>query len=250
MDKGIDLWNKILTAAMQTPGVKVNRNEFLRKSFKAHYTDEQITQFLENGTIGTVPVSILDELATDCINRHTRIVTTTSFVCGIPGGFALLGTIPSDLIQYYFHVFVLSQKVAYLYGYPDLCDDEGHFTDDAKEILTVFVGVMGGVTAANKVVQEIAEQVQKALLKRMPTYVLTKTFLYPLVKQVAKWIGINLTKQSFARGLGKVVPIIGGFVSGLLTYITFKPQSKKLKRQLRDQMLQAYEQVNELKIES
>ena len=75
----------------------------------------------------------------------------------------------------------------------------------------------------------------------MPRYALTRTFLYPIVKQVAKWIGINLTKQSFARGLSKVVPIIGGFVSGILTYVTFKPQAKKLKRVLRDEMLQAYE---------
>ena len=152
MDKGIELWNKVLTAAMQTPGVKVNRDEFLRKSFKAHYSEEQVTQFLQEGTIGTIPIQILDELASDCIAHHTRIATLTSFVCGIPGGFAMLGTIPSDLIQYYFHVFVLSQKLAYLYGYPNLCDEKGNFNKNAKEILTVFVGLMGGVTAANVVV--------------------------------------------------------------------------------------------------
>ena len=240
MDKGIDLWNKILAKAMQTPGVKVNRNEFLRKSFNSHYTEEQISQFLEQGTVGNVPINILDELAGDCIAHHTRISTATSFVCGIPGGFAMLGTIPSDLIQYYFHVFVLSQKLAYLYGYPNLCDEDGNFVEGATDILTVFVGLMGGVTAANIVVQEIAEQVQKTLLKRMPRYALTRTFLYPLVKQVAKWIGINLTKQSFARGVSKVVPLIGGLVSAILTYITFRPQARKMKQQLRDQMLNAY----------
>ena len=108
-------------------------------------------------------------------------------------------------------------------------------------MLTIFVGVMGGVAAANKVIQEIAEQVQKEVLRRLPRYALTKGVLYPLIKQIAKWVGINLTKQSFSRGVSKLVPIIGGVVSGGLTYVTFKPQSKKLKEQLRSKMLLAYE---------
>jgi uncharacterized membrane protein len=174
----------------------------------------------------------LDKIASECISYHVKFVTASSTALGIPGGFTMLGTIPGDLAQYYYHVFVLAQKLSYIYGYPDLCDENGNFTEDAAEMLTIFVGVMGGVAAANKVIQEIAEQVQKEVLRRLPRYALTKGVLYPLVKQIAKWVGINLTKQSFSRGVSKLVPIIGGVVSGGLTYVTFKPQSKKLKEQL------------------
>lgn len=241
MEKGIELWKKVLTTAMQLPGVKVNRDSFLKKELTIYCTDIQLAELLEKGTVGVIPIEILDKIASESISYHVKLVTASSTALGIPGGFAMVGTIPSDLAQYYYHVFALAQKLAYIYGYPDLCDENGNFTEDAAEMLTIFVGVMGGVAAANKVIQEIAEQVQKEVLRRLPRYALTKGVLYPLVKQIAKWVGINLTKQSFSRGVSKLVPIIGGVVSGGLTYVTFKPQSKKLKKQLRSKMLLAYE---------
>lgn len=70
---------------------------------------------------------------------------------------------------------------------------------------------------------------------------MTKTFIYPIVKQTAKWLGIQVTKTSFSRSVAKIVPIIGGIVSGGLTYVTFKPQAKKLMRALRNTMITAYE---------
>jgi uncharacterized membrane protein len=241
MEKGIELWKKVLTTAMQLPGVKVNRDSFLKKELTIYCTDIQLAELLEKGTVGVIPIEILDKIASESISYHVKLVTASSTALGIPGGFAMVGTIPSDLAQYYYHVFALAQKLAYIYGYPDLCDENGNFTEDAAEMLTIFVGVMGGVAAANKVIQEIAEQVQKEVLRRLPRYALTKGVLYPLIKQIAKWVGINLTKQSFSRGVSKLVPIIGGIVSGGLTYVTFKPQSKKLKEQLRGKMLLAYE---------
>ena len=81
-------------------------------------------------------------------------------------------------------------------------------------------------------IQELAKNFAKEIVKRLPKYALTKTVIYPIVKQVAKWIGVKLTKDSFAKGLGKVVPILGGVISGGLTYVTFRPGAKKLKNTL------------------
>ena len=144
----------------------------------------------------------------------------------------MAATIPADLAQYYYHVFVLSQKMAYLYGFPDLTDEDGVLTEEAKNVMTLFAGAMMGVGIANEAIQKIAENLAKEIVKRLPKYALTKTVIYPIVKQVAKWIGIKLTKDSFAKGLGKIVPILGGVISGGLTYVTFRPGAKKLKNTL------------------
>lgn len=240
MEKGIQLWNKIVTLALEMPGIRINRDVFLRSQLRIYCTDVQISKVLERGTIGIVSTEVLDKIASDCINNHTIKATALSTALGMPGGFAIVGTVPGDFAQYYYHVFVVAQKLAYIYGYPDLCDENGNFTEDSIQLLTVFVGVMSGVAAANKVIQEIAEQVQKEILRRLPRYALTKTLLYPLVEQVAKWIGVSITKQSFARSVGKIVPFVGGAVSGGLTYMTFKPQSKKLQKGLREKMILAH----------
>ena len=241
MSKEIKIWNKVLSAVIQIPGVKVNRDSFLQEKLSIYCTASQISLAIEKGTIGNIDEKVLDKIAKECIQSHTIKVTAISTALGMPGGFAVLGTIPGDLSQYYYHVFVLSQELAYIYGYPDLCDENGTFTESAQNLLTTFVGVMGGVVAANKVIQEIAEQAQKQVLRRLPQYALTKGILYPMIKQIAKWIGVSLTKQSFARGVSKFVPIIGGIVSGGLSYYTFKPQAKKLMGKLKTTMLLAYE---------
>ena len=77
-------------------------------------------------------------------------------------------------------------------------------------------------------------------MKRLPQYALTQGVIFPLVRQVAKWIGVSLTKQSFSRGVAKFVPIVGGLVSGVLTFFTFRHQSKKLKNKLKESMMLAY----------
>lgn len=241
MDKEIQIWNKVLSAAMSMPGVKVNRSQYLREQLATYRIDnDKIEAAIEQGPIGLIPMEVLDKLAKSSIGYHTRMATGVSTALGMPGGLAVLGTIPSDIAQFYFHVFVVSQKVAYIYGYPDLCDEKGNFSDSAADMLTVFVGVMSGVAAANKVIQELSEQFGKMVMKRLPQYALTQGVIFPLVRQVAKWIGVSLTKQSFSRGVAKFVPIVGGLVSGVLTFFTFRNQSKKLKNKLKESMMLAY----------
>ena len=38
-----------------------------------------------------------------------------------------------------------------------------------------------------------------------------------------------MTKQIFANGVSKIVPVIGGIAAGGLTYATFKPCANRLK---------------------
>lgn len=148
----------------------------------------------------------------------------------------MAATIPGEMVQYYWHTFVLAQKLAYLYGIPDLRDEEGNLSETSQDMLTLFVGVMMGAAAANNVIKNLSKAFAEQVVKRLPRQALTKTVYYPIIKQVAKWIGINLTKSSFAKGLGKAIPILGGAISGALTFASFRPSAKRLQKKLREQM--------------
>ena len=41
-----------------------------------------------------------------------------------------------------------------------------------------------------------------------------------------------MTKQIFAKGVAKVVPVLGAVTSGGLTFATFKPMAEKLRKHL------------------
>ena len=56
-----------------------------------------------------------------------------------------------------------------------------------------------------------------------------------------------MTKEVFAKGVSKIIPVVGGFVSGGLTYVTYRPMSIKFKNYLEGLDLASVEHYEELK---
>lgn len=224
-------WDIIMENSLKLPFIKVNRDEYLKGAFSS-YGD--ISDLSNKRPIDVFDEKIIEKVANATINKHVLEVTSTSAVAGIPGGFAMLGTIPADITQYYYHVILVSQKLGYIYGWPDLLDEKQEFSETSRNVLTLFVGVMLGAGAANKAVTEIGQKLSTQVAKRLPQQALTKTAYYPIIKQVGKWIGLKVTKESFAKGASKIVPVLGGVLSGGLTFFTFKPMANKLQKQLKE----------------
>ena len=227
----VDLWNKAMKMAMAIPLVKVNREEFLKKELAPFCTPEQIQIAISETPIKVLTVGQIYKIANGCIKYHLTLVCSVSALAGLPGGLGM-GTIPADITQFYAHVFALTQKMLYIYGWPDLQTEDGKLTDEATQILTLFTGVMMGSQVASDALKQLANAFAQQVAVRLPKQALTKHAIYNISKQVAKWIGIKLTKDSFSKGISKVIPLIGAPISASLTYWTFKPMANKLKRYL------------------
>ena len=226
-------WDKVMNLALSMPMVKVDRTAFLTKEFSMYDNADQLR---DKRPIDLFDAEAIERAARGVINSHLATATVTSTAAGIPGGLAMAATMPADIAQYYWHVLVVAQKLGYLYGWPDLLDDKGQITEGTRNVLTLFVGVMFGAQAASKLVGEIAKRVSLQAAKRLPQQALTKTVYYPVVKQVAKWIGVKMTKDTFGKGVGKAIPILGGVLSGAITAFSFKPMAEKLQKHLREEM--------------
>ena len=235
MEKENVVWNKILATVLKMPGVKVDRIGFLRKELRPYCNQSRLQIIGSVRPYTVVSEEVIDKLARQCVRHHTTLATATSAVAGLPGGLAMAATMPADLTQYFYHVFVLSQKLAYLYGYPDFCEDDGELSDMANDLLTIFMGVMMGAPVAEKGITELSKAVAGSAVTRLPRVALTKVAIFPIVNQVAKLIGARLTKDSFAKGVGRFIPLAGGLFSGGLTLFTFRKGANRLRRQLRAQ---------------
>ncbi|MDR2485485.1 MAG: hypothetical protein LBD55_08825 [Treponema sp.] len=225
------IWYGILDAALKLPGAKVDRNEFLTKGLSGSNQDE-LARILDAGPgKAGIPVDVLDKAADKEIRDHTAIVTGTSFLAGLPGGLAMVGTIPADLAQYYWHVIVIAQKLAYIYGWPDL---QGEDNEDFLSMLTILIGIMSGAKEASEVFKPLSETLSKdAAVKKLPKVMLVKAGVPQIVKQVAIRLGANLAKQGISKGISKIIPILGGAISGLVSFATFAPMANTLKDALR-----------------
>lgn len=223
----------VLNSAAHLPGIRINREEFLKKELSKFFDDEIVEKAVAtNPAQAGIGQKIIEQIAKSCIKYEATKVTALSAAAGIPGGIAMAATIPADLAQYFGHIIRILQKLVYLYGWQELFYDEESYDDETNNQLTLFIGVMFGVNAAQTAIRKLAAAIAIKAEKTLIRKALTKGVIYPIVKQVAKAIGIKMTKEIFAKGVGKVVPVIGGVVSGGLTLATFVPMSKKLQKYL------------------
>lgn len=147
----------------------------------------------------------------------------------------MLATIPADVTQYYVHAFRVMQKLAYLYGWKDFLGDLNEIDDETLGKMSLFLGVMLGVSGAASSLTTFAKQIARpALQKQIAKRTLTKTAWYGPMKQVLKHVGIRISKDSFAKGVTRTVPVVGGVISGGMTLVALKSQSTRLHKHLRE----------------
>ena len=223
----------LLKETVKLPMVRIDRDAFLRAELSPHFDAETVNKAIAvNPAYAGITTDKIKKIANNCIDHETTKVTTLSFAAGIPGGLAMLGTVPADLAQYFGHVLRIAQKLIYLYGWQELFDENGHMDDGTANLLTLFVGVMFGVNGATSAITKIAETAAQKTAKTLAQKALTKGMIYPVVKKVATALGVKMTKDVFAKGVSKVIPIFGGIASGTITYVTYKPMAKKLRDHL------------------
>ena len=236
----------IIAQAMKMPGVKIDRKEYLTKELHKYYPNNIVSAAIETTPYKAgVTKQGLDHIAKDSIKYETLEVTAVSAIAGIPGGLAMAATIPADITQYFVFMIRAAQKLAYLYGYPEIELSEDFLDDAAMNELLIFLGVMLGVQEANVALKTLTEIIAQSLPKKLAQKALTKGTIYPMVKKIAQAIGVKMTKDIFSKGVGKVIPVVGGVVSGGLTFVTFKPCCYRLRKELEKNLLSdmAYEDL-------
>lgn len=228
---------KFLTTVLRLRGVRIERDQFLKTELhKRGIAPAQITHAIDDSpaAAGITPL-LLDEIAQASIEFERNKSSTLSFAAGVPGGFAMLATVPGDITQFYVHVFRIMQKLAYLYGWQSFLEDTENVDDETLGKLTGFLGVMMGIAGATGSIRHFAIRVARpAVEKKIANVALTKTAWYLPMKQTLRLVGVQVTKQSLARTVTKVIPLVGGVVSGGFTYIAFNTQSKRLMGYLRE----------------
>jgi hypothetical protein len=217
-------------------GVRVDREQFLTAELRrSGVAGDVVARAVKDrpAAAGVTP-GTLEEIARRSIAFETRKSAGLSFAAGLPGGWALVGTVPGDIAQYYVHAFRVMQKLAYLYGWQSLLDDIDDVDDETLGKLGTFLGVMMGVAGASSALTGFANNIARpALQKQLAGKALTKTAYYPLVKQTLKRVGVQINKQVFAKTVTKVVPVLGGVMSGGLTWASLRTGSTRLAKHLR-----------------
>lgn len=160
--------------------------------------------------------------------------SSASFAAGLPGGIGLAATIPADTAQFFGFALRLAQEIGYLYGYDDFWEDGELDVERVNRELILFLGVMFGVGGATATIKALSAQLSKEALKKIPNKALTKTVYYPIIKKMSAMIGVQMTKDTFAKGISKMIPLAGGVISGGITYSSMTKMGNRLMHALEE----------------
>lgn len=223
----------IITNAIKIPGVKVDRKKFLAERFANEVDDLQ--NLIDIGPVAAgFSEEKLKRMSNKLILERTTYSSLASFAMGIPGVLSTAISVPADVLQFYGMTLRLVQELAYLYGADDIWKDGKVDEEMVRNQLILYCGVMFGVAGAAKAVRVLSTQIAKTIAKKLPQQALTKTFWYPIIKKIGTSIGVKVTKKALTNGLTTVVPVIGGVVSGVMTFASMKPMAEKLQKTLED----------------
>lgn len=238
-DGQIDI-EDIIIMGLKTPGIGINRTDFIKKELSRKYSKETIEKAIATTPLNAgISLEEINLIADNVIKYERNCVSGISTALGAPGGAAMAVTIPADIIQYYGYMLRAAQKLMYLYGFPEIDVNEKGQTFDTEtlNLLIVCLGVMYGVAGANNAIKAMAKALAVGVEKKLINTALTKGTIYPIVKNVAKWFGVKMTKEVFAGFFKKAIPVIGGVIGGGITFISFKPCCEKLQKSLQDTAL-------------
>ena len=230
----------IIVIGLRTPGVNINRANFLQKELYKNHPQDVIDKAIETTPAKAgISKEEIDKIAEEVIKYERNCVSGISAALGMPGGVAMLATIPADVAQYYGYLLRATQKLLYLYGFPEIDTEEKgqKFDSETINILIICMGVMYGVAGANNALKTMAKALATGVEKKLLNTALTKTAIYPIVKSIAKWFGKKMTKEIFAGFFEKTIPVVGGIIGGGVTYLSFKPCCDTLKASLEDTLL-------------
>lgn len=230
----------VIVMATRIPGVHISRSAFLsRELFKNHPQEVIDRAIATTPAKAGIPADEIDKIADEVIKFERNCVSGISTALGVPGGWAMAATIPTDIVQYYAYILRAIQKLLYLYGFPEIASDEDGLRLDSQTVnqIILCIGVMSGVAGTNNAIKGLAKALANGVEKKLLKVALKKGTFYPLVKSIVKWFGVKLTKDIYAGFFKKAIPVAGAVIGGGITFFSFKPCCKRLKRTLQDTML-------------
>lgn len=226
-EKNYEVLLQTLNAASQLPLVKIKRDDFLRARFK---DDEHLDYFLENGPQSVYTSASLRKIADQIIKEMTTKTSAISFAAGLPGNpLIAVAAGGADVVQYFGFALNMAQQIAYLFGEDDLFNgDSNDLSEEAKVRIIAYLGVMFAAAGSAALLTNVSKKAGVTIGKRVAAKALTRTTWYPLMKKVGSAMGAKVTKKTVEKTITKSVPLIGGVISGGLTYVTFRPMGGKL----------------------
>lgn len=217
------IWDSVLLTGLRLPFAVVDRDSYLKRIFKR--------SFDKCSPVNVLPKSDVKKASNKAIVFHCVVVSAISFFLAIPQtGWPMYTACAIDFIQFQIVVFILTQKLIFIYGNPK---SETHADKkvDGKVLIS-----LGNEVKHDKIISRtmtsLLGMAVSTFIKRMAQKLIVRIFLLNLFKQASRILGLSISKDAFDAGLDIAVAITCAIVCAAVSYVLFYPMMKRLQRGL------------------
>ncbi len=224
--------NSIILKAIDNPATRVDREQFLRETmftYKPNLAQYEQQDFINN-PVRALGINEVNYIADKVIKNSVWKTTGLSFLAGLPGGAWGIAAAAPDVAQNLCYYIILSQKLAYLYGVNFY--ESTFSTDEYRNSSTLLcLGFMFDVNSVDMLIQKILDSAWQTSGKEVVEF-LMRTAGFALAKKILVVVGEKLTQKGATNVLGKAVPVLGGLLSGGMTFTSFRNSAASMQQKL------------------
>ncbi len=217
------VWDSVLLTGLRLPFAIVNRDSYLKRIFGRSFND--------CSPIDVLPRDDVKAASNRSVLFHTIVVSALSFLLAIPQtGWQMYMACVVDFLQFQIVVFILTQKLVFMYGNPK---SEEH---TEKKVEGKVLISLGNEAKHDKIISRtmtsLLGMAVSTFIKRMAQKLIVRVFLLNVFKQFSRILGLSVSKEAFDAGLDIAVAITCAIVCAVVSYILFYPMMKRLQRGL------------------
>ena len=240
-------WDSTLASALKLPLNRVSRYDFLAKSLNPFLSFDGLERLHTQAPQTLVSMRVIDRLASDVIEYHTKAAAGLAVGTGLLGGINVLLGASVDTLQYFGNLLQMTQKLAYLYGWEDFRSGSLQ-EEEVRARLTFLLGSALGVQEADLMLRHTALRGHSPHLAEEILPKETALKLYKNILRSLSYAAYICAGKTILCGVvsDKLTPVLGATASWAATYYFIRPQGLRLKNLLGDIAIETEEMQGRL----
>lgn len=230
IDWGMSLYEKVQRQAFRLPFVRIDRRAYLTKALTPYCSPQELERALQGNPLSELDHRLVRGLARQAAIKHALFTAALSFVLAVPCNFYLeMALLAIDVVQFQLVVFIITQKLMYLYG-----ADHDHYTRhqhySAGAVMLMVSAIMIGSHRVTHTLKTVTGSAARKIVLQAATSAGNRLLATNFIRQACKWLGIEVAKGTVALSFTVLVSLLCCLISALITFWLIYPMCKRLMR--------------------
>ncbi len=224
---GMDLYTKVQSLAFKIPFVRVDAKDYLTNKLGSLCTPEELELAIKGNPVEVIGKDTIHKIARKAIWKHALATATISFILAIPCNFYIeMGLLIIDVVQFQLVVFIIAQKLMYLYG--KKMDKKDGDQCNAVPTLLVVSAIMIGGNRITHTLKSVTGSAARKIVLQASTRAGNRILAINFIRQTFKWCGIEVTKNTVVLSFTIIIDFLCCLISGLISFWLIYPMCNRL----------------------